>query len=49
LKLISLNCMMVICSKTVQGNKLYIAKSEHYVDDINAITLQSILDNPANG
>jgi hypothetical protein len=30
---------------TAQGNKLYIAKSEHYVDDINAITLQSILDN----
>jgi hypothetical protein len=21
---------------TVQGNKLYVAKSEHYVDDINA-------------
>ncbi|QKJ29154.1 hypothetical protein HQ865_05105 [Mucilaginibacter mali] len=29
---------------TVQGNKLYIAKSEHYVDDVNQITLQSILE-----
>ncbi|MES2269233.1 MAG: hypothetical protein V4520_20885 [Bacteroidota bacterium] len=28
----------------VQGNKLYIAKSEHYVDDVNQITLQSILE-----
>jgi hypothetical protein len=29
---------------TVQGNKLYVAKSEHYVDDVNQITLQSILE-----
>lgn len=29
---------------TVQGNKLYIAKSEHYVDDVNQVTLQSILE-----
>ena len=28
-----------------QGNKLYISKSEHYVDDINFITLQHIIDN----
>jgi len=30
---------------TAQGNDLHIAKSEHYVDDINLITLQSIIDN----
>jgi hypothetical protein len=30
---------------TVQGTELHVAKSEHYVDDINAITLQSIIDN----
>lgn len=29
---------------TVQGNKLYVAKSEHYVDDVNQVTLQSILE-----
>ena len=30
---------------TAQGTELHIAKSEHYVDDINLITLQSIIDN----
>lgn len=27
-----------------KGNELYVAKSEHYVDDINFITLQSIIE-----
>jgi len=27
-----------------QGNKLYISKSEHYVDDVNLLTLQSIIE-----
>lgn len=29
---------------TVEGNKLYIAKSEHYVDDVNWLTLENILE-----
>ena len=29
---------------TVKGNELHVAKSEHYVDDINFITLQSIIE-----
>ena len=29
---------------TVEGNKLNIAKSEHYVDDVNWLTLQNILE-----
>lgn len=29
---------------TAKGNELYVAKSEHYVDDINFITLQSIIE-----
>ena len=28
----------------LKGNELYVAKSEHYVDDINFITLQSIIE-----
>ena len=29
---------------TVEGNELHMAKSEHYVDDVNQLTLQSILE-----
>lgn len=29
---------------TAKGNELHVAKSEHYVDDINFITLQSIIE-----
>jgi hypothetical protein len=30
---------------SANGNNLCVAKSEHYVDDINVITLMGILDN----
>ncbi|GAB3928375.1 hypothetical protein [Mucilaginibacter myungsuensis] len=29
---------------TAEGRELHVAKSEHYVDDINQLTLQSILE-----
>lgn len=29
---------------TAKGNELYVAKSEHYVDDINLITIMSIIE-----
>lgn len=29
---------------TAKGNELYVDKSEHYVDDVNQLTLQSILE-----
>lgn len=29
---------------TAKGNELYVAKSEHYVDDINFITIMSIME-----
>ncbi|RYZ98036.1 MAG: hypothetical protein EOP47_20290 [Sphingobacteriaceae bacterium] len=28
----------------VEGNRLRVIKSEHYVDDVNVLTLESILD-----
>jgi hypothetical protein len=30
---------------TAKGNELHVGKSEHYVDDINFITLQHIIEN----
>src|SRR5476651_2645862 len=29
---------------TAEGNQLHVAKSEHYVDDVNLLTLMSILE-----
>ena len=29
---------------TAKGNELYVSKSEHYVDDVNLITLLSIIE-----
>jgi hypothetical protein len=28
----------------IQGNELFITRSEHYVDDVNSLTLESILN-----
>lgn len=34
----------VLFTITVQGDELWITRNEHYVDDVNSITLESILN-----
>jgi len=29
----------------IEGNELHITRSEHYVDDVNSLTIESILNN----